>query len=325
MPKILITGGAGFLGPLVAERLLQDPQYKVILSDIIQPPIPPKAKYPENATCIQADLCDPTSLQNLLSVSLPLDAIYIFHGIMSAGSEANFELGMKVNVHSTANILEALRKSQKPGDKLLRVVYASSQAVYGQPLPEVIDENVLPTPEGSYGAQKLIGETLINDYTRKGYFNGFSLRFPTIAIRPGKPTQAASSFLSGMIREPIDGIECVIPLKDRSFRSWLCSPKTLAENLVHVLSLKGDELPSHRRSINMPGIGVSVQDMMDALAKVCGEDKLKLLREETDEDMERILRSWGTEFDNKLAYSLGFARDVSFEQAVRDYKATLEV
>ena len=182
----------------------------------------------------------------------------------------------------------------------------------------------MPTPEGSYGAQKLICETLVNDYTRKGFFDGFCLRFPTISIRPGKPTQAASSFLSGMVREPLNGVECVIPLKDRTFRSWLCSPKTLAENLVFALTLDGNKLERHRRVVNMPGIGVTVQEMMDALAKVGGEDKLKLLREETDVDMERILRSWGTTFDNKLAYSLGFREDVSFEQAIRDYKEGLE-
>lgn len=324
MPNILITGAAGFIGQLLAERLLSEPQYNLILTDIILPPIPAKAKHPANAKAIQADLCDASSLDVLLSTSPPLDAIYIFHGIMSSGSEANFELGMRVNLTATASLLEALRKAHKPETPLLRVIYASSQAVYGQPLPEVIDENVRPTPEGSYGAQKLICETLINDYTRKGYLDGFCLRFPTISIRPGKPTQAASSFLSGMIREPLNGIECVIPLKDRSFRSWLCSPKTLAENLVYALQVKSDALPSHRRVVNMPGIGVTVQEMIDALAKVAGEEKLKLLKEETDEDMERILRSWGTEFDNALAYKLGFRKDVTFEQAVRDYKDSLE-
>ncbi|KAH6668691.1 hypothetical protein B0J14DRAFT_599050 [Halenospora varia] len=324
MPKILITGASGMIGPLLAARLLQEPQYQVILTDIIEPSIPPTAKYPQNATTIKADLCDPSSLQNLISTSLPLDAICIFHGIMSFGSESNFELGMKVNLNSTMNILELLRNLKKEGEKPLRVLYASSQAVYGQPLPEIIDETTLPTPEGSYGTQKLICEALINDYTRRSFIDGYSLRFPTIVVRGGKPSQAASSFLSGMIREPLNGEECVIPLKDRSFRSWLCSPKTLGENLVHALNLEPGALPSHKRVINMPGIGVTVQEMMDALVKVAGEDKLKYLKEETNEGIERILRSWGTEFDNKLAYDLGFQRDVSFEQAVRDYMESVK-
>jgi nucleoside-diphosphate-sugar epimerase len=322
MPKILITGAAGFIGQLLTERLLSEPQYQLILTDVVEPPIPSRAKNPSNAKSIKADLCDSKSLNDLISSSLPLDAIFIFHGIMSSGSEANFDLGMKVNLHATQSLLEALRQAKS--EKLIRVVYASSQAVYGQPLPAVIDESVMPTPEGSYGAQKLICETLINDYTRKGFFDGLSTRFPTISVRPGKPTQAASSFLSGMIREPVDGKECVIPLKDRSFRSWLCSPRTLAENLVYALSVDLGKLEKHKRVVNMPGIGVTVQDMMDALAKVAGKEKLGLLKEETDVDMERILRSWGTEFDNKLAYKLGFREDVSFEQAVRDYISSLE-
>ncbi|KAG0647772.1 D-erythronate dehydrogenase [Hyphodiscus hymeniophilus] len=321
--SILITGAAGFIGQLLTERLLSNPQYKLILTDVINPPIPSNAKYPSNARSIKADISDTDSLNDLMAASLPLDAVFIFHGIMSSGSEANFDLGMKVNLHATQSLLEALRQAGSKQEKLIRVIYASSQAVYGQPLPAIIDESVLPTPEGSYGAQKLICETLINDYTRKGFFDGLSTRFPTISIRPGKPTQAASSFLSGMVREPVDGKECIIPLKDRSFRSWLCSPKTLAENLVYALSVDLAKLEKHKRVVNMPGIGVTVQEMMDALASVAGNDKLELLKEERDPDMERILRSWGTDFDNKLAYNLGFKEDVSFEQAVRDYISSL--
>lgn len=240
---------------------------------------------------------------------------------MSSGSEANFELGMRVNLTATLSLLEALRKLNQPS---LKVIYASSQAVYGQPLPALITEDTMPTPEGSYGAQKHVCETLVNDYTRKGFFDGWSLRFPTVSIRPGKPTAAASSFISGLIREPVNGIECVIPLKDRNFKSWVCSPKCLAENLELVLGVDGTKLEKHKRLVNMPGIGVTVQDMMDALAKVAGEDKLKLLKEETDVEMERILRSWGTDFDNSLAYKLGFKPDGSFEDAVRDYVESLK-
>ncbi|KIN07525.1 hypothetical protein OIDMADRAFT_108733 [Oidiodendron maius Zn] len=316
MPKVLITGAAGFIGQLLAERLLSEPQYQLILTDVILPPIPERSLNPSNAITIKADLCDPSSLTLLFSSSAPLDAAILLHGIMSSGAEANFDLGMQVNLHATLSVLEQLRQLPSP----IRVLYASSQAVYGQPLPAVIDETVQPTPEGSYGTQKLMCEALINDYTRRGFIDGVALRFPTICVRPGKPTAAASSFLSGMIREPLSRKECVIPLKDRHFRSWLCSPRTLAENLVFALSVDFQgKLPLHKRVVNMPGIGVSVQDMMDSLAKVAGEEKLKFLKEETDPVTERILRSWGTEFDNTLAYSVGFKKDVSFEQAVRDY------
>lgn len=141
--------------------------------------------------------------------------VYIFHGIMSAGSEANYDLGLKVNLDGTRVLLEKLRQT-KPGT---RVIYASSQAVYGRPFPDTITEDVFPTPEGSYGSEKLMCELLINDMTRRGFIDGFSLRFPTISVRPGKPSQAASSFISGIIREPLAGKECVVPVKDRSFPS----------------------------------------------------------------------------------------------------------
>jgi len=162
-------------------------------------------------------------------------------------------------------------------------------------------------------------EFLINDYTRRGYINGFSLRFPTISVRPGKPTAAASSFISGVIREPMAGKECIVPLKDREWSHWMCSPKTLVFNLKVALGLERDSLPGHRRSINMPGFRVTVQDMLDALEEVGGKDKLRFVREEDDEAVKKILYSWGDDYDNKLALSLGMKQDKSFVDSVRDY------
>ena len=151
--KILITGAAGFIGQLLSERLLSSPDYTLILTDIIIPPLPPNAKHPGNARSIKADLSDPASLKNLLESALPgLDAIYVFHGIMSSGSEADFELGMRVNLNSTMALLEGLRKAQKPGSSPLRVIYASSQAVYGPPLP--------PYPEPITGQRHLIANVI---------------------------------------------------------------------------------------------------------------------------------------------------------------------
>ncbi|OOQ82932.1 nucleoside-diphosphate-sugar epimerase [Penicillium brasilianum] len=314
--QILITGAAGFIGQLLATELLNDPTYHVTLTDIVQPPIPKGIRHPENATAVKADLINAASDV----VNSSLDAVFAFHGIMSSGSEANFDLGMSVNIDATRNLLEALRHTC-PG---VRVIYSSSQAVYGQPLPEIVTDSVIPTPESSYGAEKFVCETLINEYTRRKFINGFTLRFPTISVRPGAPTAAASSFLSGMIREPLDGKACVIPIEDRSFKSWLCSPKTLVQNLLLTLRLPADSVPPHIRQINVPGICVTLQGMMDALEKVGGKDKLDLLTEKEDPALVPILRSWPTQFDNSQAISLGFKRDESFEQAVRDYKVALE-
>ncbi|KAL4870951.1 hypothetical protein BDV12DRAFT_164976 [Aspergillus spectabilis] len=308
---VLITGAAGFIGQLLAKELLNDPSYTLVLTDINEPPIPAGVKYPQNARTVTADLL--TGADAVVDKSL--DAVYAFHGIMSSGSEANFDLGMTVNVDATRNLLEALRATC-PG---VRVIYSSSQAVYGLPLPEVVNDSVIPTPQSSYGAEKIICETLVNEYTRRGFITGFTLRFPTISVRPGRPTAAASSFLSGMIREPLNGEECVIPVEDRSFKSWVCSPKTLVHNLILTLSLPADSLPSHIRQINVPGICVTVQEMMDALVKIGGEDKLALLKEKEDPTLRPILDSWPTCFENAQAIALGMKRDSSFEEAVRDY------
>ncbi|KAJ5239990.1 hypothetical protein N7468_004609 [Penicillium chermesinum] len=306
---ILITGAAGFIGQLLAKELLNDSTYRVTLTDVQQPPLPKGVAYPQNATTVKADLL--SAAKEIIDSSI--DAVYAFHGIMSSGSEANFELGMSVNVDATRNLLEALRHTC-PGVR----------AVYGQPLPAVVTDSVIPTPESSYGAEKLVCETLINEYTRRKFITGFTLRFPTISVRPGAPTAAASSFLSGMIREPLDGKECVIPIEDRSFASWLCSPKTLVHNLIFTLSIPAESLPPHIRQINVPGICATIQEMMDALEKVGGKDKLALLSEKHDPSLVPILKSWPTRFDNSQAIGLGYKRDSSFEQAVRDYKQNLE-
>jgi nucleoside-diphosphate-sugar epimerase len=313
--KILITGAGGFLGQFLARELLSDPSHKVILTDVIDVPVPRGSANPNNATCIKADLLKDRSV-----ITSDLDAAYLFHGIMSAGSEANYDLGMSVNLECTRLILETIRKI-RPG---LRVIFSSSGAVYGRPLPDVINEDALPTPEGSYGAAKFMCEILINDMTRKGFIDGISIRFPTVTVRPGKPAPAASAFISGIIREPMAGIECTLPVKDRKFPSHVTSPKTLIHNLVYALTLPSDALPSHKRVINAPGHVVTIQDMMDALARVGGEDKLKLVKEEHDEPIAKILYSWAFKYDNSLAKKLGFKFPESFEQSVRDYVSYME-
>lgn len=227
---------------------------------------------------------------------------------------------MQANFDATKVLLESLHKTC-PG---VRLIYTSSQAVYGGEIVEPVDETMRPTPESSYGCEKMMCEYLVAEYTRRRFVNGLIVRLPTVSVRPGKPTAAASSFLSGMIREPMQGLPCVIPLTDRSFRHWLCSPRILVSNLVHALGIARDALPAYDRVVNLPGIGVTVQDMMDSLARVGGEDKLKLLSEEDDDSLKPILYSWPTLFDNKRGLDLGFTRDTSFDEIVKDFKAGLE-
>lgn len=319
--NILITGASGFLGPQLAIRLLEDPQNKVFLTDLLPPKAPEGAKHTENVTCIQADLCDQASLAKLVEACQPLSKVFIFHGIMSAGSEANPDLSLKVNFDSTRLLLLHLAKTN-PG---VRVVYSSSNAVYGPPIPKEVTDATTPTPSGTYGAHKYMMEILINDMHRRGMIDAFSLRYPTISVRPGKPTAAASSFLSGMIREPMAGIECVIPLEDRSFPSNLAGPTKLMNNLLKIMDLPRDALPENFRAINIPGITATIQEMMDALEKVGGKDKLALLKEKNDPTLEPILRSWAYNVDCSTALKLGLERDESFEAIVREYVESLKM
>ena len=240
---------------------------------------------------------------------------------MSSAAEADFDLGYRVNLDATRSLLFQLVQTC-PG---IRVLYASSEAVYGSPLPDhAITETDIPMPEMSYGCQKIICETLINDLTRRGMINGFSLRFPTISIRPGKPSPAVSAFLSGIIREPLSGQVCTVPLKDRAWRHWMCSPKTLVHNVLVTLQLPPTALPPHRRAVNVPGFAVTVQDMLDALEEVGGKEALQFVREEEVPEMQSLLYSWADDFDNSLDLSLGMKQDTSFVNSVRDYVQTLD-
>ncbi|KAK5136102.1 hypothetical protein LTR08_004152 [Meristemomyces frigidus] len=312
--KILITGGGGFVGQLLAEHLLND-NHTVILADIFEPPVPAQAKNKQNATCLKADLYE--DAQSVLSKDL--DVIYVFHGIMSAGSESDFDLGYRVNLHSTLRLLEAVRQTC-PG---VRWIYASSTAIYGQPLPDMPSESTMPTPQGSYGTQKVMLEYAINDYNRRGLINAFIFRFPTVSVRPGKPAQAASSWMSGIIREPLQGQESILPCDD-DFEAWQCSPKTLIKNLLIALTLKADCMPPHIRQVNMPGNTSTVKEMLQALREVGGEEAVKLVkREKPSQEIKDMLDSWPIRFDVKKALDLGFVADQSFKGAVEDFKASL--
>ncbi|WPG97754.1 Hypothetical protein R9X50_00053500 [Acrodontium crateriforme] len=313
--KILITGAGGFVGQLLAEHLLND-GHTLVLADIFQPPIPAAAKNHEFASCLKVDMFeDPAAV-----LSKDLDAMFVFHGIMSAASEADFDLGYRVNLYSTLKFLEETRKIC-PG---VRLIYASSTAIYGQPLPECPSEATVPTPHGSYGTQKVMIEQILNDYNRRGLVNAISLRFPTISVRPGKPAQAASSWMSGIIREPLQGQESILPCED-DFKCWIASPRSLVHNLKHALTLDKDCMPSHTRQVNLPGITVDVAEMMQALKEVGGEEAVKLVkREKASKQVQDMLDSWPIRFDVSKALGLGFIADQNFKTAVEDFAASLK-
>ena len=323
MPTYLITGAAGLVGPALAARLLEDPANKVILTDLRKPAVPAGAAHPQNAQLVEADLTKQEAVDSLVATATrdePLAAAFVFHGIMSGASEADPALAQRVNVDAVRSLLFKLADVQRG----VRVVFASSNAVYGLPLPDIVTEATTPTPNGVYGACKYQMEILVNDMNRRGLIDAFSVRFPTIVVRPGAPSPAASAFLSGVIREPMNGAVCTLPLRDRQFKATLCSPRVCIENLLRVVAWPSDKLPPHQRAVNFPGIVSSVQDLLDALAKVGGADKLQYVVDEPNAAYEAILRSWAWNLDYSKPIELGLLQDVDTEGLVREYVATLK-
>ena len=323
--SILITGASGFIGQGLASALLtsSSPPPSLVLTDLNEPPLPScPPNLHQHVRLLAADLTDPQSRLDLLSEAASkndLKAIYILHGIMSSGSEANLELGLQVNLDVTRALFDDLR-TRHPG---LRVVYTSSCAVYG-PQPEgtlFSEDATVPIPLSSYGTEKIMCEFLLNDYSRRGLLDGIICRLPTVIIRPGKPTAAASSFASGMFREPLAGQEGVLPVR-RELKLWNCSARVVVANLVHASTLDGGRFAALgylNRTVNLPGRTMSVQEMLDALETVAGREVRARIREERDEAIERIVYGWAVAYDTKRARELGFREEQELEQTVRDY------
>ncbi|OAL01521.1 NAD(P)-binding protein [Phaeosphaeriaceae sp. SRC1lsM3a] len=320
--NILITGGAGFLGPMLAAKLTQDPSNNVVLTDLQTPRRP--AGIPSSRTNLEltgADLTSESDVSKLLSLRSQWSAIFLFHGIMSVGCEENPALSTKVNLGATLTILTSI--SQLPQTTKPRIVYASTQAVYGPPYSHITDDTPA-TPIGVYGTHKAIMECHINDLNRRGLIDAFAVRLPTVVVRPGAPSRSAAAFLSGMIREPMAGLECIVPISDRSARQMICSPRVMIENFVRVMTAPADAMPSHVRAVYMPGISVTLGEMYAAYEAVCGKEKLGLLKEEVDEEAKRLLDSWPQTAEFGNATRMGLLFDENCEQIYREYVDSLK-
>lgn len=316
--KVLITGGAGFLGRRLADKLVEGGTLKgtdgrdhaidgIVLLDLV----PAEGLTDARIHFIVGDISDAT----LLHRAIDRDTASVFHlaAIVSGQAEADFDLGMRINVDASRSLLEACRASgHQP-----RVVFTSSVAVYGGDLPVTVLDSTALNPQSSYGTQKAIGELLINDYSRKGFIDGRVLRLPTISVRPGKPNKAASSFASGIIREPLNGEQSTCPIAPET-RVWLLSPRKAIEGLI-----LGHELPAQAlglsRVINLPGVCVTVREMVTALERVAGTEAAKRVRWELDAATDRIVASWPGAWDTRRAEALGFRGDADFDSIVRAY------
>lgn len=316
--QVLITGGAGFLGRRLARALLErgslagpDGAPRTITRLVLLDVVPADGFDDPRVHTVTGDVADPRVLEEALGS----ETTSVFHlaAIVSGQAEADFDLGMRINLDASRALLEACRAAgNRP-----RVVFTSSVAVYGGALPAVVQDTTALNPQSSYGVQKAIGELLLGDYSRKGFIDGRVLRLPTISVRPGKPNKAASSFASGIIREPLNGEEAICPVPPDT-RLWLLSPRRAIESLIH-----GHELPSDAlgvaHAVNLPGLSVRADEMVAALARVAGPDVAARVRWQADPAVTRIVGSWPGAWDTARAQALGFAGDDGFDAVVRAY------
>ena len=311
--KILIIGGAGMVGRKLAERLATDGRLgdkeisALTLVDVVAPAKPAAAKFA--VKLLTGDLSVVGEAAKLVA-DRP-DVIFNLAAIVSGEAEQDFDKGYRINLDGGRYLLEAARAAgHKP-----RLVFTSSIAVFGAPFPDAIGDEFVHAPLTSYGTQKAICELLLSDYTRKGFVDGVGIRLPTICVRPGKPNKAASGFFSNIMREPLAGLDAVLPVSE-SVRHWHASPRAAVGFLLHAATIDGAKL-GPRRNLSMPGVSVTVGEQIAALGKVAGDKVVARIRREPDPFIEQIVAGWPRNFDPKRAVSLGFRADKSFEDIIR--------
>lgn len=328
--NIVITGGAGFLGALLARTLLKQGSVAVngaspvVLQRITlvdRAPAPADLAADSRVASVVGDLND--LLQAQQAVPANTDLVFHLAAAVSAECEVNFDLGMRSNFAATHQLLEACRTLGAASCKPIHLVFASSLAVFGnspeQPLPSVITDTTLPTPQGSYGIQKFIGEQLVTDYARKGFVHGRSVRLMTVSVRPGLPNGAASGFLSGMVREPLAGLRATVPVAPETAVA-LASPARTVEGILRAAEVD-DRTWGARTAVNLPALHTTVGDMATALEKVAGKAATLLLDWVPDAGVARLVGSWPGQVDAARARGMGLQADASFEAIVRQYVA----
>lgn len=314
---VLIIGAAGMVGRKLAERLVRDGQLrgksiiKMTLVDVVEPQAP--AGFEGEVSLQVGDLSQPGVAEGLVA-GRP-DIIFHLAAIVSGEAELDFDKGYAINLDGTRYLFDAIRLAQQVDGYRPRVVFASSIAVVGAPLPYPIPDDFHTTPLTSYGTQKAICELLLSDYSRKGFFDGIGIRLPTVCIRPGKPNKAASGFFSNILREPLVGKEAILPVSD-DVRHWHTSPRSAVGFMIHGATIDLDKV-GPRRNLSMPGLSATVGEQIEALRRVAGDAAVALIKREPDEMIMRMCAGWAPGFEATRARELGFTAETSFDEIIQ--------
>jgi nucleoside-diphosphate-sugar epimerase len=312
---ILVLGAAGMVGRKLVERLTRDGRLgksditRLTLQDVVAPVKPATPIQTDVVTCDVADQAAVTKL-----VAGKPDVIFHLAAIVSGEAEADFDKGYRINLDGTRYLIDAVRAIG--GNYKPRIVFTSSIAVFGAPFPDKIGDEFLSAPLTSYGTQKAIGELLISDYTRKGLFDGVSIRLPTICVRPGLPNKAASGFFSNIIREPLAGKEAVLPVSE-DVRHWHASPRSAVGFLLHAATMDTNVI-GPRRALSMPGLSATVGEQIAALGRVAGKSVTDRIKRVPDPTIMGIVAGWPRDFVTDRALKLGFTTaEKTFDDIIR--------
>lgn len=325
--KIVITGGTGFIGLRLARRLLArgtltgpagrpEPIDTITLFDAAVPPQRPAdlldGTRPDSIQILSGDIADAATVTRLID----RDDIGVFHlaSVLSGGGEQDFDRALRVNLTGGLHLFEALRaRACCP-----RLVFASSIAVFGgHRMAPVVGDDAKQMPQTTYGMTKACCELLINDYSRKGFLDGRSARLPTVIIRPGRPNAAASSFVSGVFREPLNGIDCALPVEPETVMPLL-GYRAIVDGLIALYEADGDAIGDDR-AVSLPSLTVSVQEMIDALHRVAGDRPLGSVTVAPDPFIQQIVAGWPLDHAYDRAHALGLPRENSLDEIVRYY------
>jgi D-erythronate 2-dehydrogenase len=311
--KILVTGAAGFLGQRLITSLLADTGRVSRLTHVVAADLVPCPIADPRVESRIGTIAD----RHFVDAIVDDDVAVVCHlaAVLSGQSESEFDLGMRINVEGTYGLLEACRRLAHPP----RVVFSSTTAVFGGPLPKIVPEDMALLPQSSYGAEKAIAEHLVTEYSRRGFIDGVVCRVPTVAVRPGAPNSAVSSFVSGIIREPLSGVESVCPVP-LDMRLWITSPDVVISNLEHAVSLPAAALAG-RPTVNLPGLSVSSAEMLDSLERLGGAEARARVRCEVDPRIARIVGTWPEALDITRPLALGFSQDRDIDAVVRQFIA----